>query len=454
MYGFQSARVVWEELVATLRSARILYIIATTFHLPPRAINTLRQALELYHQSLESTTATLRRIDAGYNLAVGLAQLADWTEEGFGEGDEAEVRRTREKAVGLLMDVATAQEAYLATNQEEDGEGDIGEVADGADEESDDGATTYEEHVPTTSALVETLFEIVDITTSIWAALASLDSLPPQMTPHAMDQLLQRSLQLAESTGDVSLARMAHIKRLEVALILIKFSETDISALVDQIKAVWQAATAKDSKVDDETRIACAEVLINASTYLAYRATDAQQSWQHLSSATQVATMSLEIPAKLTVAPLWNASTLFDLATLSLRRALVCAAFSGLCNRQSKRQAADSRTRRSSGLEAALLTTGLPPVTGWDRESLARTTVLTLFRTLYHQASLLSDASAQTKAETLLTRLRDLRRTEAQERSLTSRDVQRFVEMLEDDEGQMHVGERQFWKDFVQKLEA
>jgi hypothetical protein len=409
-----------------------------------------------------------------------LAQLADWTEEGFGEGDEAEVRRTREQAVGLLMDVAKAQEAYLATNEEEDGEGDIGEVADGADEESDDGATTYEEHVPTTSALVETLFEVIDVTTSIWAALASLDSLSSHLTPQAMDQLLQRSLQLAESTGDVSLAGMAHIKRLEVALIVVKFIETDLSPLVEQVKAVWQAATVKDSKVDDETRIACAEVLINASTYLAYRATDAQQAWQHLSSATQVATTSLGIPAKLTVAPLWNASTLFDLATLSLRRALVAQRFPDfataktnakqlLANAQvyanrglkdlgwttlmSESVGAVATKTLSIGIGSGVATTGLPPVTGWDRESLARTTVLTLLRTLYHQTTL-SDASAQTKAETLLMRLRGLRRTEAQERWLTSRDVQRFVEMVEDDEGQIDAGEGQFWRDFVQKLET
>ncbi|KAI5450279.1 hypothetical protein NCC49_003190 [Naganishia albida] len=463
---------------ARYNRARILYIIATTFHLPIRALAPLRQSLELYHQSLQDTTVPLRRIDAGYNLAVGLAQLADWMEEGLGDGDDVDVRGTREKAVALLMDVAQAQETYLAANQDE-GEEDVGEAGNGTEEGSDDGGTTYEEHVPTTSALAETLLEIIDLTTSIWAASSTLDSLPPQMTPPAVDQLLQRSLQLAESTRDVSLAGMAHIKRLEVALVLVKFSETDLIALVEQVKTVWQAATMKGSKVDDETRLACAEVLINASTYLAYRATDAQQAWQHLSSATQVATTSLGIPAKLTVAPLHNASTLFDLATLSVRRALVGQRFPDFSTAQAnaKQLLANAQVYANRGLKdlgwttlmseavgavatktlsigvASGVATGLPPVMGWDRESLARTTVLTLLRTLYYQTALLSDASAQMKAETLLTRLRNLRRTEAQERWVTARDVQRFAEMLEDDEGRMLEGEAQFWRDFISKLE-
>lgn len=465
-------------------SARILYIIATTFHLPPHALATLRQSLMLYNQALESTTVPLRRIDAGFNLAVGLAQLADWMEEGLEEGGDAEVRRTRERAVGLLMEVAQAQEAFLTANAE-DGE-DLGDVdaEPGADEDSDDGATTFEEHVPTPSALVETLFGIIDVTTSIWASLPTIDSLPPLMAPQAIDQLLQRTMHLAESTGDVSLAGMTHVKRLEVALVLVKSSETtDIPPLVDQVRAVWQAATVKESTLDDETRIACAEVLVNASTYLSYRASDAQQAWQHLSFATQVATTSLGLPPLLTVSPLANASTLLDLATLSIRRALVSQRFPDfptakanakqlLANAQvyanralkdlgwtalmseSVGAVAGGARTLSIGIGNGAPSTSLPPVTGWDRETLARTTVLTLLRALYQTTLVGSDAGSTDKAETLLARLRGLRRTEGQERWLTGRDVQRFGETLEDDEGQIHAGEAQFWRDFMQKLEA
>lgn len=464
-------------------SARILYIIATSFHLPPRSLTILRQSITLYTTALETATAPLRQIDAGFNLAVGLAQLADWLEEGLEDAGAGEVQSLRERAVGLLMDVARAQEAYLAENSEEAGEeGDEG-VAGTADD-SDEETTTFEEHVPTPSALVETLFEIIDIATSIWATLPTLDGLPPLMTPQAIDELLQQSMQLATSANDVSLAGMVHVKRLDVALTLAR--STGIEPGLDDVRALWQTATAKESPIDDETRIACADVFVAASTLFAYRSTNAPSAWQHLAFATQVATTSLGLPPPLTVSPLASASTLLDLTTLSLRRALVSLRFPDFATSKAngKQLLANAQVYANRALKdlgwtmvmsepvgavaggaSRTLSIGvptntaasLPPVTGWDKESLGRTTVLTLLRTFYYQSTLLSDAeavaTAQKKAETLLARMQALRRTESQERWISRRDVQRYVEMLDDEEGAMQQAEAQFWKDFVVKSE-
>jgi hypothetical protein len=333
---------------------------------------------------------------------------------------------------------------------------------------------------------VETLFEIIDITTSVWATLPTFDGLPSHMLPQAMEELLQRSMQLATSANDVSLAGMVHVKRLDVALTLARSQGTELA--LDDVRAVWQTATTKETLIDDETRIACADILVAASTYLAYRSTDAQSAWQHLGFATQVATTSLSLPPPLTVSPLASASTLLDLTTLSLRRALVALRFPDfatskanakqlLANAQvyANRALKDlgwttvmsepvgavaggaSRTL-SIGVPSNVAAASLPPVTGWDKESLARTTVFTLLRTFFHQSTLLADpevvATAQKKAETLLARLVALRRTESQERWITRRDVQRYVEMLDEEEGAMGQVEQEFWKDFVGKLES
>lgn len=471
-----------------IHRARILYIIATSFHLPPRSLSILRQSLALYTTALQTATAPLRQIDAGFNLAVGLAQLADWQEEGLENVGAEEVRSLRERAVGLLMDVAGAQEAYLAENEGEKGdEGDDG-VAGNVDESEDDNdeTTTYEEHVPTPSALVETLFEIIDITTLIWATLPTLDSLPPHMAPQAIDELLQRSMQIATASNDVSLAGSVHVKRLDVALTLAK--TTGIELPLSDVRNVWQTATAKESPIDDETRLACADALVTASAYLAYRALDAQSAWQHLGFATQVATTSLSLPPPLTVSPLASASTLLDLTTLSLRRALVSLRFPDFASSKAngKQLLANAQVYANRGLKdlgwttlmsepvnavaggasrtlsigvpSSAAATSLPPVTGWDKESLSRTIVLTLLRTFYYQSTLLSDAefvtTAQKKAETLLARLQALRRTESQERWIGRRDIQRYVEMLEDEEGVLPQAEAQFWGDFVERLES
>ncbi|KAJ9112529.1 hypothetical protein QFC22_006286 [Naganishia vaughanmartiniae] len=485
-----------------MRLARILYIIATTFTLPPACLATLDESLNTYTAILSTTDSPLCKIDAGFNLAVGLAQMADWVEEGLSEehggGKDKQVLALRERALGLLYDVAQVQEAYLAENTEQGDEGDMDRAepadipADG--DEDEESPATYEEHVPTPSALVETFFEIVDTTTSIWASLppsSGLDNLPTTYTPAAIDQILERCTTLAHQTGDVSLDGMVAVKRLEAALVACQYQQTlQLSPLVDRTKGAWQTAIAKDSAIDAETRLACAEVLMDVESHLVRRTQDPAQIWQHLSAATQIATASLANPPPITTSPLSGASTLLNLSTFSLRRALVSIehpTFSPSVTHR-KQLLANAEVYANRGLKelgwtafaseavgvgagSKTLSIGipsvtssggsiaLPPATGWDRESLARNTVLALLRSLYYQSILLTQdpaavATAQRKADKLLSQLQALRRTESQSRWLRMADVSRFADVLEEEEGTVRAEEKVFWEQLVQKLEA
>lgn len=440
--------------------------------------------------------------------------MADWVEEGLSAagagaagavgGKDKHVLTLRERALALLYDVAHVQKTYLAEHAVEQGDegemeraGSAAEVSAHDDEDDDDDEetpATYEEHVPTPLALVETFFEMIDTTTSIWASLSpssGLNDLPTRYTPGAIDQMLDRCTTLAQQAGDISLDGMVVMKRLETALVASDYQQDlQLSPLVDRVKGVWQTAIAKDSAIDDETRIACAEVLMDVESYLARRTRDPTQIWQHLSAATQIATTSLGIPPPITISPLSGASTLLNLSTFSLRRALVSIdhptfsasmthrkqllanaevyanrglkelAWTGLAS-EAVGVGAGSKTL-SIGVPSAGSNTGsltLPPASGWDRESLARNTVLSLLRSLYYQSILLTHdpaavATAQRKADKLLAQLQALRRTEAQDRWLGAADVSRFVDVLEEEENAVRVEEQAFWQQFVQKLEA
>ncbi|KAJ9093553.1 hypothetical protein QFC21_006394 [Naganishia friedmannii] len=429
--------------------------------------------------------------------------MADWVEEGLSEdntsGRDKQVLALRERALALLYDVAMVQETYLAENAEQGDEGDM-ERAGSADlptvddDDDEESPATYEEHVPTPLALVETFFEIIDTTTSIWASLppaSTLDTLPTTYTPMAIDQILERCVTLAQQAGDVSLDGMLVVKRLEVGLVACQYQQAiQLTALVEQAKGVWQNAIVKDSAIDAETRIACAEVLMDVESYLSRRSQDPAQIWQHLSAATQIATASLGKPPPITTSPLSGASTLLNLSTFSLRRALVSIehpTFSAstthrkqllanaevYANRGLKELGWTGFTSETVGVGAGSKTlsiggpstssnggsVALPPASGWDRESLARNTVFCLLRSLYYQSILLPEdpsavATAQRKADKLLSQLQALRRTEAQNRWLGMADVSRFVDVLEEEEGAVRDGEKAFWAQFVQKLEA
>lgn len=427
--------------------------------------------------------------------------MADWVEEGLSEGDgsgrDKQVLVLREKALALLYDVAQVQEKYLEENAEQGDEGETeraGSVDPPTVDDEEDSPATYEEHVPTPLALVETFFEIIDTTTSIWASLpptSALDELPTTYSLRAIDQILERCVTLAQQAGDASLDGMVIVKRLEAALIACQYEPAlQLLPLDDRVKDVWQRAIVKDSAIDAETRVACAEVLMDMESYLARRTQDPAQIWQHLSAATQIATTSLGIPPPITTSPLSGASTLLNLSTFSLRRALVSVEHSSFAASMTHRKqllanaevyanrglkelgwtgltseavgvGAGSKTL-SIGVPKASANSGsvaLPPVTGWDRESLARNTVLSLLRSLYYQSVLLTQdtntvATAQQKADKLLSQLRALRRTESQDRWLGVADVSRYADNLDEEEGVVRAEEKAFWEQFVQKLEA
>ncbi|KAJ9093762.1 hypothetical protein QFC19_008201 [Naganishia cerealis] len=538
--GMKSADGGWD---AGYNHARILYLIATQFTLPASNTALLAQSITAYRAILPRTLdgdTPLRALDAAFNLALCLTQMAEWLEEGLPAGG-GDVLVLREEALRLLYDVARVQEAYVlndaATTEEEQGEMETeatSTTATGNDDRDGDNAatTTYEEHVPTYSAIVETLFEIIDTATSIWASLPSsrgsntsssaeeynLDSLPPTYTPLAISRILDRCATLASQANSPSLDAMVHIKRLEAGLVVVSVTKTprpapsldELSTLLDRVKDVWQAAasttTNSATTIDAETRVACAHVLVDGETYLALRTgQDPSRAWHHLSSATQVATTSLALPPPpLTSSPLANTSTLLSLSFLSLRRALLSLShptFSpSVTHRKQLLMNAEVYANRGlkelglSGMTSQVVTVGvgagggngssrtlsiglpttssasannnsgtisLPQAVGWDRESLARNTILSLLRCLYYQSTLLLEPSssdvaitAQQKADKLLAQIQALRRTESRERWLGRADVGRFVDLLEDEEGGVSPSETAFWEQFAGKLEA
>ncbi|KAK4687776.1 hypothetical protein P7C73_g2334, partial [Tremellales sp. Uapishka_1] len=438
---------------AVYNQARVLYTLSTSFYLPPNAINHLESAINLYRLSTTLTDSSLLQMDAGYNLAQACADLADMVEDVDSDDVRAEeVRALREEGRVVLERVIGGQEEFLinARSTEGSAEGDEEEVeaeAGATEMEVDDTEKeTFETHLPTPSALLDSTLLLATLTLSLWEAVT-----PPEQPPEA-EQTAMRTL-LDRIAPSVPPSRQAEADLTEIKILLtldnliweMYHSPTSIQSLSGAIRAL--SALLASPMEDDSVRADILGTLSDTHLELASRcatlASPAEDIWSHTGEAIRYLTQALDLPMNASTPREYKPSILLNLSKASLFRASLKGTYEAA--RRNERQLLENATtysaRAMAGLGFGRKTAGLeiPFQRGWDTELLAREILLHQLRIAFFtgggESSDLVDA---------------LRSVKEEERRIGRGDLRRYV--LDLDLEQLSDEERMWWKGVERKL--
>lgn len=174
-----------DDADAAYNAARVLYIIATTFALPPSSLKHLQDAIQLFARAL-SLSVPVSAIDGSpnafyldvqYNLASAQSTLADQKQR-IGEKD-ADVQSLYQQAISNLENVLQGQEIVLRKQLEQEAEDRNAEierapliVPEGDDDDDDD---QFEESIDTTSNSEQAIR--TEYTTSLITPASALETI-------------------------------------------------------------------------------------------------------------------------------------------------------------------------------------------------------------------------------------------------------------------------------------
>jgi hypothetical protein len=476
-----------------------MFTLATSFQLPPKAIETLTISTNLYKQALTLTNSPLLHMDAGYNLAQALSDLAEIVEdiEPSGNGDDR-ARELRTEARGILESVFEGQGEYLRLTSESHDEASVEEqveeVEAGAEGEgmevdkTDEGETddTYETHLPTPSTLIDTTLLLLDIHLSLWSTLT------PAETPTSDQQVVVRSI-LDCAAVHVPPGRTAELDLAEIKVLLTmdqivwdmfcgearigtgveKSLEGAIAALgallssLDQVPPDEPTLRAEMLTTLAETHMTTASRLLFLTPQLPPGASPlAQGAWYHLSQAVTHLNKALELGTPAGSPKSFGPSVLLNLSKASLRRARL-----GEVNETAKKNgkqlvenAINYANRALLGLswdfakvdvKALDVKTGpaqLPWEAGWDTEVLARSGVLQLLRVCWYTQKIGLESQEGDKyanaGKSLVARIK----TTQGDRGIRSGDVERWVQEVEDEEQGVSEEEKTWWRSVATEL--
>ena len=445
-------------------------------------------------------------MDAGYNLAEALVEFANVLEDLHGDTRRDEVGRLRNEAREIWERVMSGQEEYIRTNVEGvdvdrvSGEVEVGEVKvegmvtmDVEDGEGGEGAvegekqTTYETHVPTPSALVDTALELVNLHLSIWTSAE-----PPTTPPDDQAQSAVRAI-LDRATSLTPVGRQAELDLAEIKVLLaideivwdVYKSEARIEtgpekSLEGAVGALTSLLASLDIHPPDESTLRAEILTILADTHstIAHRqlflssqlppgpSPLAQGAWHNLSQCVTLLNQALELPTTASTPKTFKPSVLLNLSKASLARVKL-----GKANETAKRNvqqlmgnATTYANRAAEALGWRMLTTAttsnptvsmnVPWMAGWDAELLARSVGLQQLR-IGHVASTIAGLVEKERwtegARGLVGRLKGMSSGDG-ERRLTAIDVYRWIDDVEDEEQGMDEEEKTWWVDVAQEL--
>ncbi|RSH92205.1 hypothetical protein EHS25_008620 [Saitozyma podzolica] len=500
---------------AVYNQARVLYTLGTSFLLPPAAVELLTESLNLHRLASTLTNSPLLQMDVGFNLAQTATSLADMLEELEGDSRKSDVRALRVEARDVLDQVLQGQAAFLektreegddetteeaaeamgdggehaeeavqqeAVNAEDDGSVEEDETGMEVDEDEDDNDGTYETHLPTPSTFIDTVLAIVDVHLSLW------ESVDPPALPDAEQQGAVRAA-LDQAASLVPPGRQAELDFTEIKVLL-----TMDSIVWDLYKAEARVGTGIEKSLDGAT-IALSSLLANleaqppdeptvradvlttlAETHstIAYRmmflapqlppgpSPLGQQAWFHLSQAITHLSTALDIPTTAITPREFKPSVLLSLSKASLARARL-SDISDAAKRNASQLCENATTyagRAAEGLgwgfirleSAAVGRPAIPYQAGWDAELLAKQIALQQLRAcLYAERteSVPEEKEKYTKArEGLAQRLKSCEAA----RRVGAPDVQRLVDDVEDEEGQMGDLEKGWWREVAEEF--
>lgn len=474
--------------------------LATEFLLPPSVLDVYASSIGLFKQAMELTTDPLLKADAAFNLAQVLSSWADFMEEYVGDVGE-NAKELRDGAVTLLTPVVNTQMTWVEGQRREDEEkakADEGkteeqkqaEAKEKTDEMQVDGdEEVYEEHKPTPDSVVDSLLMIAEIGTRLWETAEPLQP-PTEQNQEAVRGMVETARQYAspERQPEVDLADFKVLLAYDgVMWDLMKDKTTPNSGIEKSMDAAISALTKLLNSLDAqpgqdsttradilttlaETEMAAGErTLFFMKKFPDQAAALAPKAWSYFAASTQHLTAATGLPPTQQTPKEFRPNLYIELAKGSLNRARLAPAYDAAKNNAQQllnncsaycAKAADTLGWNLPKLptkDSETTATKLEPphASGWDMELLARTLVFLELRICYfvRAGKIIPDDAAKAKYEAAAKAIvASVTGVPSGPRRIMPKDLQRFVEDVEEAEGGLEPEEDEWWREVGQGL--
>lgn len=436
-------------------------------------------------------------MDAAFNLAQALEDLADILEDTQGDNTIEEIRRLRVEAIDMLGQVLDGQEAFLRSTAEseevdavsqavdEEMEVDVGveagndaAISDTTPDVEDEAASqgdgaSFETYLPTPSTFIDTVLRLIELHLSLWTSTSPL-RLTTEDEQISVRSILDRAGNVAPSGRQAELD-LAEIKVLittdQIMWDLLK-SQVRIgtgheNTLDGAVVALSQLASSLSSHPPDEQSVhmdihtTLADTHISAANRMLVLVPQlplgpspvVQKAYAHLTDAITSLTNVIQSPIDGFTPKGAHPSALLSMSKVSLGRARL-----GTVNETARRNQAQLMENARSYVTRALdglgwghvasqdLESKTPWQAGWEIELLSRNCMLQMLRITFF-ASLLGHGLGGDSKEIL----NRIKKFAGGERKVGSADVERFWMEVEEDGG-FGEGEKEWWVGIVGEL--
>jgi hypothetical protein len=345
---------------------------------------------------------------------------------------------------------------------------------------------TYEEHLPTPSALIDTILALTEVHLSLWITVDPLQ--PPDETQQtAVRAILDRAAQWCPPgrQAELDLAEMKVLLAMDgIIWDLFKAHATPASGSLQSLEGASAALSrlldSLDDQIPDEptvraeilmTLAECHTKIANRSLFLSGQLPPgpnplAQQSWFNHSQAITFLTKALELPITADTPKEFRPSILHELSKGSLARARLApvneTAQRNLGQLVENASAYAARAGDALGMawvkmETAAAQTSkaeFPTPRGWDMEVLGREVILQQIRVCLFASEMELAMAAKGKLNQGMASLLVMLKGVDKDRKVMKRDIERWMEDLEDDEVILSPTERVWWTKVAAEIKA
>lgn len=440
------------HLTAAGRRARVLYILATSFYLPPEAFRCLQTSIELYVSSQKLTSDIYLLADARFNSARAILDLVEMADDAgdLGVLGDKGSDGWRAEAYELLNIVARTQSEFLQSSADDQTGSQTEPQEEAAMSQSGESDSVYEQQMPTQDSLLETLLTMVEART----AERELSETARAQVATLLDEARRVCEQLI---GD---ERTSADIRWLTACLEARRASGEIGSAEDAAQLVAAVSNSSDEEVRNLALTTLLELL---SAQAASSPPDV--AWRILSQATKIATDYLTADAGttpsiqmggavLTPRALFRASLCNTLSTLALRRGLLSESGLDAATKNLKALLVNAETYARKALDelqwASIAGAGpitLPAPAGWAAECVGRNATFEVLRALFYLSESTVPAEVATAAKGRLELL--LARIRLMPRPIAPQDLERYIDDVSIDEGPLRPREVAFWKRLV-----
>lgn len=480
---------------AAFNLARVWFILASQFYLPPNTLDCYSSSIQMYQKALNMTDHPNRKNEAAFNLAQTMNATADALEEYQAGNDESSAREQgkelREGAAWLLNPVLQSQLTWVkgleALEEQKKEKGDM-EV------DGDDDKDKEDEDMPTRDALVDSLLLQMEIGMALWTY--GDQTAPPS---DEQQEAIRGFANVAGMFGppnrqpEIDLAECKVLLAVDGAMYdIVKDQvqpgsgvEGNIAMAGKAVETVLKSidslpAGAEDPSVRADSLVTLAEAEMSHAARLHYffhkgtaNPEMATTAWSQLSAAATHLSAAAKLPVTAHTPREFRPSLYLSLLNATLSRARLApfneTAASNIHKLLDNCAAYASKAAEAVGWKFALLPREndpqpnpffVEPLTvpfpaGWDMEMLARDTQLAMLRVCYFAKSGVFgdkiDADFYSAAATAV--LDGITSVSAGPRRLMPSDVKRYVSDVEDFEGKISEGEVEWWKDVDERVQ-